>query len=308
MRSGMPRGLFLLALTLIAAPFALGGCMSKAKKDLIAANDLAKNGLSAQHGGDAASALNDFKGAQAQLQQAIKEDPDLLDAHKLLAQVDEVLGDEDGAGQEYDNVSRLDPTDSRALGKARYYRQLKQTENSIDEATGEIKAGKFEDGLNALKDALEEARETRSKGVHDQVLAGLVKATPMIVQDGDDLTAQKKYDDALKAYGSAIRAYVLMAQASGPNTALDPATDKVLHAASESARASGNQDTTLKLLNDLLDDILKFDPDNKTANLEVAQVYLSRKPPDYGDAADSMERGGAPDAEVARLRKKAGHP
>jgi hypothetical protein len=300
MRSGIPRGLSLLALTLIAAPFALGGCMSKAKKDLIAANDLAKSGLSAQHGGDAASALNDFKGAQAQLQQAIKEDPDLLDAHKLLAQVDEVLGDEDGAGQEYDNVSRLDPTDTRALGKARYYRQLKETANSIDEATGDIKAGKFEEGLGEIKDAI---KETRSKEVREKALEGLGRAAPMIAQDGDDLIAQKKYDEALKAYDSAIRAYMLIAQASGKGS-LDPASDKILHSANDAAKASGNPDAAFRLLND----VLTIDPDDKTANLELAQVYLSRQPPDYDTAADLMERGGAPDAEVAKLRKKAKHP
>ncbi len=299
MRSRKPRGPILLALTLTAAAFVLSGCMSEAKKHLIAANDLAKNGLTAKQSGDATSALNDFKGAQAELQAAIKADPDLLDAHKLLAQVDEVLSDEDGAGQEYDTASRLDPNDTKLLSKARYYRQLKQTEESIDEATGEIKAGKFEDGLNALKDAI---KETRSKDVRDRALMGLFHAAPMIVQDGDDLTAQKKYDDALQAYDSAIRAYMLMAQASG-KTSLDPATDKVLHAANEAARSAGNPDATFKLLND----VLTIDPDNKTANLELAEVYLSRKPPDYDTAADLMERGGAPDAEVAKLRKKAKH-
>ncbi len=146
MRSGMPRGLLLLALTLITAPFALGGCMSKGQRHLVAANDLAKNGLTAKKAGDTASALNDFKGAQAELQEAIKADPDLLDAHKLLAQVYEVLGDDDGAGQEYDSVSRLDPTDTKSLSKARYYRQLKQTANSIDDATGSIKAGSLRRG------------------------------------------------------------------------------------------------------------------------------------------------------------------
>ena len=281
----MPRGPILLALTLMAAALALGGCMSKAKKHLYAAEDLFEK--------------RDLKGAQAELQEAVKDDPDLIDAHKSLAHIDEALGDEDGAGQEYDAASRLDPADTKLLSKARYYRQLKQTENSIDEATGEIKAGKFEDGLNALKDAI---KETRSKEVRFRALAGLAKAAPMIAQDGDDLIAQKKYDDALKAYDSAIRAYMLMAQASG-KTSLDPATDKILHTANESAKSSGNPDATFKLLND----VLTIDPDNKTANLELAEVYLSRKPPDYDTAADLMERGGAPDAEVAKLRKKAKH-
>ena len=286
MRSGMPRGLFLLALTLIAAPLGLGGCMSKAKKHLYAAEDLFEK--------------RDLKGAQAELQESIKDDPDLLDAHKSLAHVDEALGDEDGAGQEYDAASRLDPADTKSLAKARYYRQLKQTENSIDDATGNIKAGKFEDGLSELKDAI---KDTRSKEVREKAIQGLGRAAPMIAQDGDDLIAQKKYEDALKAYDSAIRAYMLIAQATG-KTSLDPASDKILHSANDAAKASGNPDATFRLFND----VLTIDPDDKTANLELAQVYLSRKPPDYDTAADLMERGGAPDAEVAKLRKKAKHP
>jgi len=286
MRSGMPRGLFLLALTLTTAPLALGGCMSKAKKHLYAAEDLFEK--------------RDLKGAQAELQEAIKDDPDLLDAHKSLAHIDEALGDEDGAGQEYDTVSRLDPTDTKSLSKARYYRQLKQTENSIDDATGDIKAGKFDEGLSKLKDAI---RDTRSKEVREKAVQGLGRAAPMIAQDGDGLIAQKQYDEAFKAYDSAIRAYMLLAQAGG-KLSLDPACDKILHSANDAAKAAGKPDAALGLLND----VLASDPDNKTANLELAQVYLSRKPPEYDTAADLMERGGAPDAEVAKLRKKAKHP
>ncbi len=285
MRSGMPRGLFLLALTLITAPLAMSGCMSKAKKHLYAAEDLFEK--------------RDLKGAQAELQEATKDDPNLLDAHKSLAHIDEALGDEDGAGQEYDAVSRLDPTDTKSLSKARYYRQLKQTANSIDDATGNIKAGKFDEGLAEIKDAI---KDTRSKEVREKALQGLGKAAPMIAQDGDDLIAQKKYDEAFKAYDSAIRAYTLLAQASGKGS-LDPATDKILHSANDAAKASDNLDAAFRLLND----VLTIDPDDKTANLELAQVYLSRKPPDYDTAADLMERGGAPDAEVAKLRKKAKH-
>ena len=124
----------------------------------------------------------------------------------------------------------------------------------------------------------------------------------MIAQDGDDLIAQKKYDEALKAYDSSIRAYMLIAQAGGKSS-LDPASDKILHSANDAAKASGNPDAAFRLLND----VLTIDPDDKTANLELAQVYLSRQPPDYDTAADLMERGGAPDAEVAKLRKKAKH-
>ena len=51
--------------------------------------------------------------------------------------------------------------------------------------------------------------------------------------------------------------------------------------------------------------MLTFDPDNKTANMELAQVYLRRDPPDYATAADFKERAGAPDAEVKKLRAEA---
>jgi Tfp pilus assembly protein PilF len=269
MRKGMRRWSILLALPLMAAVLALGGCMSKAWKHLYAAQDLFEK--------------RDLKGAQAELQEAIKGDPDLIDAHKLLAQVDEALGDEDGTGQEYDAASRLDPTDTKLLAKVHYYRQLKQTENSIEDATGDIKAGKFEEGLSELKDAI---KETRSKEARDQALAGLAKAAPTIAQDGDSLTAQKKYADADKAYDSAIRAYMLMAQARG--TSLDSATDKILHSANEAAAAAGTPYSTFKLLND----VLTFEPDNKAAHRELARVY-SEAPPEENpeDALAEIERG-----------------
>ncbi len=285
MRTGMPRALILVALMSIAAPVVIGGCQSEGKRHLYAAEDLFEK--------------RDFKGAQKELQEAVKADPNLLDAHKSLAHIDEYLGDEDGAAQEYDAASRLDPTDTKLLAKARYYRQLKQTEDSIDEAIGDIKAGKLDEGLSALKDAI---KETRSKEVRQKAIDGLAKAAPMIGQQGDALAAQQKYDDALKAYDSAIRAYMLVAEASG-KTRLEPAADGILHAANQAAKASGSPDRTFKLLND----VLTVDPDNKTANVELAQVYLSRTPPDYDTAADLMERGGAPDAEVKKLRARAKH-
>ena len=84
MRSGMPRGLFLLALTLITAPLALGGCMSKAKKHLYAAEDLFEK--------------RDLKGAQAELQEAIKESvesPAFADAGKTIGFTPAYLPSED---------------------------------------------------------------------------------------------------------------------------------------------------------------------------------------------------------------------
>ncbi len=288
MRSGIARALMVLALTSIAAPLTLAGCMSKAKRHLYAAEDLFEK--------------RDLKGAQRELEEAIKDDPDLLDAHKSLAHIDEHLGDEEGAAREYDAASRLDPADNKLLAKARYYRLLKQMEDSIDGATGDIKAGKFDEGLNMLKDAIRQSVQSRSKVLHDKALAAMVKAAPMIAERGDELAAQRKYDDAIKTYDSAIRAYMLIAEANSKSQ-LDPAADKILHSANQAAEASGAPDRTFKLLND----VLTVDPDDKTANLELAQVYLSRTPPDYDTAADLMERGGAPDAEVKKLRAKARH-
>lgn len=269
---------------IVAAPLATTGCTSKAKRHLYAAEDLFEK--------------RDLKGAQQELQQAVADDPNLLDAHKSLAVVDEFLGDTDGAAKEYDTVSRLDPADQKALSKARYYRQLQEIGNAVDDAVGEVKAGKIDEGLNALKDALS---RSPSKSVRDKALDGLGRAGPMITQEADQLAQGKRYEDALKTYDSAIRAYMIIAEAT--KKPLDSATDKVLHSANEAARTMGSPDRTFKLLND----VLTVDPENKTANIELAQVYLQHHPPDYDTAADLMERAGAPDTDVAKLRAKAKH-
>ena len=52
----------------------------------------------------------------------------------------------------------------------------------------------------------------------------------------------------------------------------------------EAAKGAGTPDATFKLLND----ILGTDPDNKAVNMELAQVYLRRNPPDYDTAADRI--------------------
>jgi Tfp pilus assembly protein PilF len=65
----------------------------------------------------------DLKGARLELTQAIKADPDLLEAHKLLARVDEYLGDQQDAAVEYEAAARLDPGDPRLRNKARFYRR-----------------------------------------------------------------------------------------------------------------------------------------------------------------------------------------
>ena len=68
----------------------------------------------------------DLKGARLELTQALKADPDMLEAHKLLARVDEYLGDQQDAALEYEAAARLDPTDAKLRYKARFYRQKVQ--------------------------------------------------------------------------------------------------------------------------------------------------------------------------------------
>ncbi len=75
----------------------------------------------------------------------------------------------------------------------------------------------------------------------------------------------------------------------------------MMHKINDAAKAAGTPDATFKLFNDVIADY----PDDKTANLELAQVYLSENPPNYDNAADLEERGGAPDDQVRKLRDMA---
>ncbi len=68
----------------------------------------------------------DLKGARLELNQALKADPGMLEAHKLLARVDEYLGDQEDAALEYEAAARLDPADAKLRYKARFYRQKVQ--------------------------------------------------------------------------------------------------------------------------------------------------------------------------------------
>jgi tetratricopeptide (TPR) repeat protein len=281
MRRGIPR---VLALALLGAlMLAAAGCQSSAKKHLYAAEDLFEK--------------RDLKGAQAELREAVKEDPNLADAHKSLAHVDEYLGDTDEAGKEFMAASALDPTDQKIMAKARYYRYLQQLSQQADKALDAVKAGDTEQGMKDLKAALQ---DTKSKASRDHVSNDIKQAIPILVQKGDQLAAQKKYVDAEKAYEDAIHGYVYVAQAENKQS-LDPAADQVMHKANEAAKEGHAPDMMFRLLND----IIAFDPDNKSANIELAQVYLRRSPPDYGTAADLMERAGAPDNEVKKLRAEA---
>src|SRR5690348_9529717 len=165
MRRGIPRA---LALALLGAfMFAAAGCQSSAKKHLYKAEDLFEK--------------RDLKGAQAELREAVKEDPNLADAHKSLAHVDEYLGDSDEAGKEYMAASALDPTDQKIMAKARYYRYLQQLSQQADKALDTIKSGDIDGGMKDLKAALQ---ETKSKASRDHVSGDIKQAIPIIVQKG----------------------------------------------------------------------------------------------------------------------------
>ncbi len=276
------RGALRLILVVLIVSAGLPGCMSKAKRHLYAAEDLFEK--------------RDLKGAKLELREAIKEDPDLLDAHKSLAHVDEYLGDEEGAAREYETASRLDPADTKLLNKARYYRQMRELEGAAGKALDDIKAGRAEEGINTLNGI---AADTKHRGARDRAIAVLREAAPLIAEQGDSSSQAKKYDDAVKNYALAIRAYLLIGESTGKQR-LDPKVEPLMRSLDA---AGGGQDRSFGILND----VVAFDPDNKVANAELAKAYLARKPPDYATAADLMERAGASDAEVKSLRARAKH-
>ncbi|MBV8134404.1 MAG: hypothetical protein JO121_02015 [Deltaproteobacteria bacterium] len=261
----------------------LGGCQSESKKHLYKAEDLFEK--------------RDLEGAQKELQLAIQADPNNVDAHKSLAHIDEFLGDQDGAAKEYEAASALDPSDQKILQKARMYRAIQEMVDNANRAVDQIKSGDAEGGMRALKDAL---MASKSKYLRDKTISYIKQAIPILVQQAEHQVKDKKYQDAVKTYDEAIRGFMLIAEASQSHT-MDPGADAVLHSANEAAKDGGTPDATFKLLND----VLTVDPDNKTANLELAQVYLRRTPPDYDTAADLEERAGAPDADVKKLRAEA---
>ena len=269
---------------LFAIPL-LGGCQSESKKHLYKAEDLFEK--------------RDLEGAQKELHLAIQADPNNADAHKSLAHIDEFLGDQDGAAKEYEAASALDPSDQKIMQKARMYRAIQEMINNANKAVDQIKSGDAEGGMRALKDAL---MASKSKYLRDKTISYIKQAIPILVQQAEQQVKDKKYQDAIKSYDEAIRGFMLIAEASQTH-ALDPGADAVLHSANEAAKDGGTPDATFKLLND----VLTVDPDNKTANLELAQVYLRRTPPDYDTAADLEERAGAPDADVKKLRDEAKH-
>ncbi len=280
MRTVMVRALVLPIL--LAIPL-VSGCQSEAKKHLYKAEDLFEK--------------RDLEGAKKELQLSIKADPNDVDAHKSLAHIDEALGDDEGAGREYEAASALDSTDQKLLDKARLYKQLEAMANSSGKALDDIKAGKVEEGVRNLKDIMV---STRIPAARQKALRALGDAVPIIEKLGDQQVQDKKYADAINTYDQGIRAAMLLARAHKMDT-LGPDADPMMHKINQAAKAGGTPDATFKLFNDVIGDY----PDDKVANLELAQVYLSKTPPDYDTAADLEERGGAPDDEVRKLRDQA---
>jgi tetratricopeptide (TPR) repeat protein len=105
---GIKRIAIPLILTALCAAIACG-CISESKRHFDRAQILFER--------------RDLRGAKLELKKVIEADPDMLEAHKLLARVDEYLGDQQEAGSEYEVAARLDPADPRLRAKARFYRQ-----------------------------------------------------------------------------------------------------------------------------------------------------------------------------------------
>src|ERR1700723_130758 len=280
MRTVIARALILPVL--LAIPL-VSGCQSEAKKHLYKAEDLFEK--------------RDFEGAKRELDLSIKVDPTSLDAHKSLATVDHLLGDEEGAGKEFQKASELDPTDQKLLEKARLYKQLEDLANSSGQALDKIKAGKVEEGVAQLKDIMVTSKLASAQ---EKAVSALSDAIPIIEKLGDQQMADKKYTDAVNTYEQGIRAAMLLSRAHKMET-LAPEADPMMHKITEAAKAAGNPDATFKLFND----VIGVYPDDKTANMELAAVYLSKAPPEYDTAADLEERAGAPDDQVRKLRDMA---
>jgi tetratricopeptide (TPR) repeat protein len=280
MRNAIARAL--IPIVLLAVPL-VSGCQSEAKKHLYAAEDLFEK--------------RDLDGAKKELEESIKDDPSLLDAHKSLAHIDEALGDQEGAAKEYMAASALDPTDQKLLDQARLYKQLEDLENSSGKALDDIKAGNVQQGVGTLKDILMTAKIPAAR---QKAVAALSDSIPIIEKIGDQQMTDKKYSDALATYEQGIRAAMLLSRVHKSDT-LEPDADPMMQKISDAAKAAGTPDATFKLFNDVIGDY----PDDKVANMQLAAVYLSRNPPDYDTAADLEERGGAPDDQVRKLRDMA---
>lgn len=290
MRRAIARALIIPLL--LAVPL-MSGCQSKSDKLVYQANEIAKKAT--QAGPKEEKQL--LAPAREKLLEAIKLDPKNLNAYKLLGQIDDITGNSDEALKIWTTASELDPTNREILQHARMYQARQQMIDNAKNAVTTIKTGDVEGGMRQLKDALEATRtpQTRAK-----VIEILKNAIPVVAQVGDQQVQEKKYTDAIKTYDQAIRGYMMLAVATKQQN-LDPGADAVIEDANKAAEQAGTPDATFGLLND----VLSVDPGNKTANMELAKVYLSRKPPDYSTAADLEERAGAPEADVKKLRAQA---
>ncbi len=280
MRTAIVRALVIPVL--LAIPF-VSGCQSEAKRHLYKAEDLFEK--------------RDLDGAKKELELSLKADPNSLDAHKSLAHIDEAIGDDEGAGREYNAASALDPADQKLMDKARLFKKLEEFANSSGKALDDIKAGKVTEGVAMLKDIMV---TTRIPAAREKAVNALMDAIPIIEKIGDQQMQDKKYTDAINTYEEGIRAAMLMAKAHKMD-ALGPDADPMMHKITQAAKDARTPDATFKLFND----VIGVYPDDKVANLELAQVYLSKTPPDYDTAAELEERGGAPDDEVRKLRDQA---
>ena len=280
MRTAIARALILPVL--LAIPL-VSGCQSESKKHLYKAEDLFEK--------------RDLDGAKKELELSIKADPNNLDAHKSLAHIDQALGDEEGAAKEYMAASALDPTDQKLLDQARLYKQLQDMANSSGQALDKIKAGQVEDGVAQLKVII---TTSRIASAQQKAVGALSDAIPIIEKVGDQQVSDKKYTDAINTYEQGIRAAMLLARAHKQDT-LGTAADPMMHKMTEAAKLAHTPDATFKLFND----VIALYPDDKTANMELAQAYLSQSPPNYDNAADLEERAGAPDDQVRKLRDMA---
>jgi tetratricopeptide (TPR) repeat protein len=282
-----------LLLLVIALSLAIGGCMSKAKRHLYKAEDMFEN--------------HDLEGAKKELQEAVKLNANLLDAQKSLAHIAEALGDHELAAQAYGAVSRLDPTDVESRAKARAHKQMRELEKSVDKAVEDVKAGQVDDGINTLREVVD---QNKSQWARDKAIAALLRSTVSIAEQGYALTRfapalrepyqQKRYQDAIYLYTQGLKAYLLIAEASRSQR-LDPGADWFMRSINEAARDSNNPESSLRILSD----VVAADPENKVANTELAHACIAKKPPDYGTAADLLERAGAPSAQIYALRAKA---
>src|SRR5260370_15724594 len=198
MRTAIARAPILVVL--LAMPL-VSGCQSEGKKHLYKAEDLFEK--------------PDLDGAKRYLELSIKAGPNNVDAHKSLANIDHLLGDEEGAGKEFMAASTLDPTDQKLLDQARLYKQLQDMANSSGEALDKIKAGKTEEGVAQLKTIIVTSKIASAQ---QKAVSALSDAIPIIEKGRDQQMAHKKYPDAINTYEQGVRAAMLLARAHKMDT------------------------------------------------------------------------------------------